>query len=147
MREGHQGTIMKPTQTPTTRGNGKGRRTAPQLDRQERVFQMRVIDRLTVRQVAAKLGISTETVLKDERAELERRAAEIEERREVEKAAHLALIDDLYKQSMLRKGTPGTGALGAAAKAIEMRAKILGLDAPTKIEAGIQGLVAALNGE
>jgi DNA-binding CsgD family transcriptional regulator len=122
----------------------KRSRTAPQLSRQEQVFKLRVIDRMTVRQVAEKLNISLETVLADERAELERRAEEIEERREVETAAHLALVDDLYRQAMSRKGTPGTGALGAAAKALEMRAKLLGLDAPTRVEVGVSQLIEAL---
>lgn len=144
---------MPPKKTPRTpnktepragKTNGKGRRTAMQLSRQEQVFKLRVIDRLTVRQTAAKLGISLETVIADEKAELELKAAEIDDRRAVEQAAHLALVDDLYKQSMARKGTPGTGALGAAAKALEMRAKILGLDAPTKVELGVQALVDAL---
>lgn len=122
------------------------RRTAIQLERQEKVFALRVIERKTVREVAAELSISQETVISDERCELERRSAEIEERRETEKAAHLALIDNLYRESMASKGLPGTGALGAAAKAIEMRAKILGLDAPTKIDHGLQELVNALDG-
>lgn len=136
----------KASQTSTTRiGNGKTRRTAQQLSRQEQVFKLRVLERMTVRQVAAKLKIAPETVTKDERAELELRASEIEDRRATEKAAHLAIIDDLYLQSMKRKGTPGTGALGAAAKAVEMRAKILGLDAPTKVDVGLQKLVDALN--
>lgn len=134
-------------QSGATRDNGKGRRTALQLDRQEQVFRMRVIERMTVRQVAAELKISQQTVIDDERAELQRRADEIENRREVEKAAHLALIDDLYLESMNAKDAPGTGALGAAAKAIEMRAKILGLDAPTKIDIGVQTLVDALDGK
>jgi hypothetical protein len=99
---------------------------------------------MTVRQVAAKLKISQDTVIADEKAELERRADEIEGRRDVELAAHLSLVDDLYLESMKRKGTPGTGALGAAAKALEMRSKLLGLDAPTKVEIGIQQLVDAL---
>lgn len=73
-------------QSATTHTNGKGARTPLQLSRQEEVFERRVIKRQTVRQVAAQMGINEHTVQADEKAELARRASEIDERRETEKA-------------------------------------------------------------
>jgi hypothetical protein len=126
-------------------GNGKGKeRTAQQLERQERVFELRVIERMTVRQVAAAMKIDQKTVIADERAELQRRADEIAGRREVEQAAHMAMIDNLLQTSRRNASIPGTGALGAQAKALEMRAKLLGLDAPTKVDVGMEKILEAI---
>lgn len=118
-------------------------RTAKRRELQEQVYLARVIEHLTVRQVAEKLGIATETVMAYEKAEQVRRVDEIASQREEQQANHLALIDDLHRSAMALRSVPGTGSLAAAAKAIEMRAKILGLDAPTRIDIGVQRLVEA----
>lgn len=128
--------------------SGTGTRTPGEMKRllrQEEVFKKRILERKTVREVAAEMDLSLQTVVDDCKAELERRAQELEERRELEKAAQVALVEDLYLTSVAMRGVPGSGALGAAGKALEMRAKLLGLDAPTKIDIGLQGLVTALD--
>ena len=99
---------------------------------------------LTVRQIAAKLKIDPGTVITDLRAEEQLRADETAEQRETMLARQLAVVDDLYRKSMAKAGKPGTGALAAAAKALEMRARLLGLDAPTKVDVGLDKLLEAL---
>lgn len=120
-------------------------RTPQQLERQEKVFELSVLSGNTHRQIAVILHIDKMTVASDIRAESERRAGEIAERRETEQAQHVARLDDFYQQSMALRAAAGTGALGAAGKALEMRAKILGLDAPTRVEIGVQSLLDALD--
>jgi hypothetical protein len=120
------------------------RRTALQLSRQEQVFELSVLQGKTIRQISAQLEITQETVIKDLRAEEARRSEELAAQRENAQARHLGMIDHLFERSMDLRGIPGTGALGAAAKAVEMRAKILGLDAPTKVDLGVQALWDAL---
>ena len=104
-------------------------RTPKQLERQEQVFRLSVLEGLTHREIAAKLKIDKKTVARDI---------------EAEKAMHLARLDDLYKRSLNLAGLAGVGGLAAAGKALEMRARILGLDAPTKVDAGLADLLNAL---
>jgi hypothetical protein len=54
---------------PRKTGNGKGRRTPQQLARQARVYDMNVLECMTIREIAAELEISTHTVESDLRAE------------------------------------------------------------------------------
>ena len=121
------------------------RRTPKQLERQERCFEMHIVEGKTCRQIGAELHIDADTAARDINAESLRRASEIAARREVEQAQHIARIDDLYRKSIALSSAAGTGALGAAGKALEMRAKILGLDAPTKIDVGLSTLLDALD--
>lgn len=130
---------MQPTELATARG-----RSAAQLDRQERAFALSVLDGKTYRVIAGLLGCDKDTVTRDIRAELTRRADEIADRRELEQAQHLALIEDLYQKAMAASSTPGTGAFSSAGKALEMRAKLLGLDAPARPDVALQTLVEAL---
>lgn len=132
-------------QKPVVQSRTTRKRTPRQLERQEKAFAMH-LDGMTYREIAAELKCDKETVQHDIHHELERRAEELAEHREVEKAHQLALVDDLYKKSMANRSNAGTGALGAAGKALEMRAKLLGLDAPTKIDLGLSTLVDALDG-
>ncbi len=125
-------------------GNARPR-TPQQLQRQERVFERSVIDGKTVRFIAKEMGIAQDTVIEDIRQESQRRADELAANRETEQARHLSKIEDLYRRSLQLATTPGTGAMGAASKALEMRAKILGLDAPTRVEVGVAALLDAID--
>ena len=120
-------------------------RTPKQLERQAQVFRMNVMERKTVREIAKELDISQETVISDIRAEAQLRADERAQLREADMAIQVELTERLLDDSMRLADKPGTGALGAAAKAIEMRSKLLGLDAPTKIDAGLDAIMDALN--
>lgn len=134
---------VPPRKKPGT-GNNKGPRTPQQLERQERVFTLNVLEGKTIRQIAAIEKIDTKTVLKDIRAEAARRAEERSATREHDLEVHLAKLDDLALKALQDRLMPGTGAYGAVAKALEMRAKLLGLDAPTKIDVGIKTFLDAL---
>jgi len=125
-------------------GGGRSARTPMQIERQERVFKLSVLERRTVRQIAAIEKIDPKTVLSDLKQEAARRAEERAATREQDIEIHLALIDDLREQALAAKGIPGTGAFGAASKAIEMRGKILGLEAPLKVDAGLADVLKAL---
>ena len=148
-------TPKTPTPKPKSKRKAKAKasRTAPstarkrnlvQLARQEKAFELVVLAGKTIRQAAAEIGCNPETVLSDLKHEASRREAELGDLRESEKARHLAMVEDLYQKSLTLAAMPGTGAIGAAAKALEMRAKLLGLDAPTKVDLGLQTLVEAL---
>lgn len=113
-------------------------RDEKQLSRQAEAYRLHVLDRMPIRQTATALGITQGTALSDVRYEAERLAAERRELREMDKEIHLTQLDDLYRNAMDLAAKPGTGALGTAAKAQEMRAKILGLEAAQKVEVSTQ---------
>ncbi len=120
-------------------------RSARQLSRQERAFELSVIEGLTTAQIARELGISEPTVRGDLRAEETLRIAENEETRSAEQVRQLMLVQDVIKEARASRNRPGTGAFSAMTKGIEMRAKLLGLDAPTKIELGVAQLLEAIS--
>lgn len=120
------------------------KRTERQLARQAQVFELYVSGKTLIK-IARELGIgSLHTVIADIRAESELRAAENAKTRESDTALQLARLDNLYNEATGRFDLQGTSALPTAAKVLEMRAKLLGLDAPTKVEVGIQTLLNAL---
>ncbi|TAM90621.1 hypothetical protein EPN42_05620 [bacterium] len=150
-------------------GNGKGRtRTPAQLERQERVFELSVMDGKTVRAIAAEVGISQDTVISDLRHEGQRRSDEIAERREVEKARAVSFYSHVAQEGLrLAAEADGVEEIGgsdeqpprlvskaalargldSAIKARERIDKILGIDAPTKVEVGIEKLLQAFDDE
>jgi transposase len=152
----------KPSKKPTPRqpgsGNGKDRRTAAQLDRQEKVFDRNVMFGRTIRQLAAEFGISPETVISDLRHEEQRRSKENAARRSADLARSLSFYDGVIaiaqEKSKLYDTLLGErdGAkisdhtLDAMLKARERQDKLLGLEAPTKVDLGIQALLAAIGG-
>lgn len=144
--------------------NGKTRRTPQQLERQERVYLLNVVKGMTIRAIAAELGICANTVVADIKCEADRRAAELAERRETERAASVAFYDDIAARALKKSDQYDTlvdqalanpelaarvtdRALDAALQARTRRDKILGLDAPTKVDIGIQSLLDALEGD
>ncbi len=126
------------SRTPRTR-----RRTPAQIQRQGQVFELH-LEGKTHRQIAAELTISLETVVSDIRFEAALRAEENAADREQQQAVQLARCDALYADARKHFGTPGSSALPTAAKVLEMRSKILGLDAPTKVDGTIKVLEDAL---
>lgn len=140
-------------------GNGKGKvRTPLQLDRQERVFELSVMQGKTMRAIAAELDIACETVTLDLRCEQERRSDEIASRRDQEKARAVEFYQKIIAKALVKSELYDTllaeraGAkisdhsLDAALKARERIDKVLGVDAPTKVELGIQSLLDAIGG-
>lgn len=152
--------MAKKKQTATTRArnrksNGKERRTVIQKERQEKVF-LRHVGGETIRQIAADLRCSTATVTRDLRAEEARRADELAERRATETARAVAYYEEVARDAK-RRGefydellAERNGAkvsdhtLDARIQARTRIDKLLGIDAPTKIEVGVQALVDAL---
>jgi transposase len=140
----------------------KRRRTAAQLERQEKHFNMSVLDGLTYREIKAKTGASLETIVADIREEALRRADELGDRRESEKARSVAFYESIKVKALrkselndkiLEKILAGEGgkvsdrSLEAALKAQERIDKIQGVDAPTKVDLGLQQLIDAINSD
>jgi transposase len=113
---------------------------------QEQAFYLS-IEGKTCREIAKVLNIDKTTASKYIRAEEQIRADELAGRREAEKARRIARLQKLSKIAEDKADIPGSGALGACGKFEEMINRILGVDAPTKVEVGIQALVDALNEE
>jgi hypothetical protein len=144
-------------------------RTARQLERQERVFVRSVVDGLPYRAIAAELGVCLSTIVKDIRHEEERRAEELGERREVEKARAIAIYERVILEGLrlarkadesVEYGGDGAGPAGVAApfaslargldsavRARERIDKILGVDVPTKVDSAMEKLLQALDGK
>lgn len=136
--------------TDTSKGGQSGvarARTPRQLERQEKVFVRSVLDGRSDRQIAKEMGLSRKTVRADILAESYRRADEMASQRDVARAEHLSLLQDLYQRSLALAKTPGSGALNAAAKCLEQRSKLLGLDQPSQTDPFIEKLLAALDGD
>jgi hypothetical protein len=126
-------------------------RTSKQLERQEKVFNLSVLEDKSYREISAELGIAMQTVVDDMRHEALRRADEIAARRDTELARGIAFYDRAVKKGMqlAEKSTeafmqPLARGLDSAIKARERIDKLLGLDAPTRVDVAVQGLVEAL---
>ncbi|MDB5069607.1 MAG: hypothetical protein JWM87_718 [Candidatus Eremiobacteraeota bacterium] len=136
-------------------------RTAQQLERQEKAFLASVIDGKSVREIAAELGVDKDTVVSDIRHEEQRRADENAERREADKARSIAFYETVARRALrraeisdeileqIRDGAEcekkvSDRSFDAALKARERIDKLIGLDAPTKVDLGLQQLMDAL---
>ena len=139
-------------------------RTAQQLERQENVFRMSVVQMKTTREIAKELSISQQTVTSDIRHEAARRADEIKERRAEELARSVSVYQNVQRLALnkgqrydkvVEKMLDGGGEKGGRASvtdrtldsiisAQERIDKLLGLDAPTKVEVGLSALLDAL---
>jgi hypothetical protein len=122
-------------------------RTPKQIERQEQVFALSVLHGKSHRAIAATLKVNKKTVSRDIEEEAQRRADEIEHRRDVEQAMHLARIDHLYRRGLDLAGTPGAGGLAAAGKALEMRARMLGLEKAPPVDDFREQLLRAMEGK
>ena len=117
------------------------------------------IDGMSLRQIAVELKIDKDTANRYVNAEAERRAEELGERRETEKARAVSfytgvivralkksdLNDQITEKILNGEDMKVTDrSLDAALKARERIDKILGVDAATKIDTGLQALIEAL---
>jgi len=130
-------------------------RTPAQLERQEKAYDLHISGK-TYRQIAEILSCDKDTVTTDIRAEQQRRADEIAERREVEKARAVSLYErvidralkksDIYDELVMQPGAKVTDrTLEAVIHARERIDKVLGVDAPTKIDLGLDKLFTAFD--
>ncbi len=133
-------------------------RTQYQLDRQSECFMLSV-EGWSIRAIAQNKSLACNTVLADIKAEQAVRADQIRERAESEKARSVSFYESVAKRA-IRKAevcdrildsiASGGDAkltekyLDTAIKARERIDKILGLDAPTKVEIGIATLIESL---
>ena len=135
-----------------TSAPGKGDRTDERRrSLQEQAFYLNVVEGKTCREIGDILKITKDSASRYIRAEAERRSSEIAADRERLKAESVAFYDEmaalgveLAKKSEGAFMQPLIKGLDSALKARERRDKILGLDAPTKVDIGLEGLVNAL---
>lgn len=107
-----------------------------------------------VRDIGQALGINKDTASKYVREETERLRERLQSDRDTQAAEAIAFYDEIAVLGieLARKSTdafmqPLVKGLDAAVKARERKDKILGLDAPTKIDLGLQKLFAAFDEE
>lgn len=140
---------------PLVHSNGRaGRRLPKELARQERIFMASVMGEQSVRQIAARESVSPMTVRADLRREYERRAAELGSRREFELVRAIStyefVIAEAVRKSNLYDGIAREGRWvsdGTLQTLINARTRIdrlLGLDAPTRVDVGLQALLDAM---
>jgi transposase-like protein len=120
-------------------------RTGKQLERQERCFRLSIEQNKSMREIALELGITNNTVASDIRAELERRHKENADQRKYEVTRAVAFYERMIALALTFepdeedaekdriKRIPDRS-INTAIKARERIDKILGLEAPTKME-------------
>ena len=129
---------------------------------QAKAFELSV-DGRTTRSIGSELGISEHTAASYIRIEERRRADELQKRRDTAQARSIASYENIKQRALKRAGNVNEiieaikdgksdarindHSLDAALKAQERADKIQGLDAPTRLETGIQVLVNALDGK
>lgn len=130
-------------------------RTPAQLERQEHAFSLSVMHGKSVREVAAELGCDKDTAAADIRREQDRRAEELGERRENERVRAVTFYEHIIGRAIAQsdrndallvagKGGFSDRSLDVAIAARARIDKILGLDAPVRIDPGFDVLLAAI---
>jgi predicted transcriptional regulator len=118
----------------------------------EQAFMLNVVHGKTCRQIAELLGINKETASIYIREESKRRTASLDAERDSQTARAVAFYDNVaaigielaqkshepFMQQLIK-------GLDTAVKARERKDKLLGLDAPTKIEVGLEDLLKAVS--
>jgi hypothetical protein len=123
-------------------------------ERQAEAFKMSIWGK-TNQEIADHFGVSYATIARDLAAEGAARSKELEDRRQSEVARHIALCQgvinaakqkgEFYDELLSNGGkVSGDRTLDTIISAEERIARLLGLDAPTKIEIGVAALVEAL---
>lgn len=131
-------------------------RTPAQLKRQESAFMLSVTKVKSVREIGAELGVDKDTITSDLRHEQERRAEELGERREAEQVRAISFYEGIIAAAMAKsdrldallaagKGGFSDRSLDVAIAARSRIDKLLGLEAPTRVDTSIEMLVAALH--
>lgn len=148
----------QPTQSGATQKRTTRRKGAKAAERTKnlrvRAFLMSIVDGMSTREIGAVLDIDHHTAAKYIREESARRAKSLDATREQMVAEAVAFYDEASSLGieLARKSTdaymqPLVKGLDAAIKARERKDKILGLDAPVKVDMGLQELVNAINAE
>lgn len=120
----------------------RGKRTDKQeLDREDRRQDVLLLRRngLSIRAIAAKVGISPVTVLADLRAGLQAVIEETKDRAEENRAIDLERIDAAVELAMREIESGNIDAIDKLVKLLDRRAKLLGIDAPTKTDVTSDG--------
>ena len=119
------------------------------LNRQEQVFEMSVMYGMTVRQIARMLRASLTTIIADLKRETLIRVEAQKAREDHESQIAIEFYTDIARQAQNAARDPvfpgDVSQFGTAVKARERIDRIKGIDAPVRIDAGIDGLVAALS--
>lgn len=102
------------------------------LQRQETAWNLR-IGGLSYRAIGAKLGVSHETIRLDIENELTRLASLRTDKIDTLRELELQRLDKILASLDVWVASGNVGAVNAWIKASERRAKLLGLDAPTKV--------------
>lgn len=147
-------TRQKPTSARKTVAERKkpGKRgTALTNKLQEEAFLLNVMEGLSCREIAERMGIDKDTAAKYIRVETERRAKELGGERDKHTARAVAFYSTVAAKAVKLADKadaafmqPLVKGLDSAIHARERIDKLLGLDAPTKIDMGLQSLIDAL---
>lgn len=105
--------------------------------RQRETFRLYYIERKTYDEIRQLTGNSTATICSDLKAERVRRAADLAAERTEEIAVQLAMVEEILAKAMEDRLAPGSGAYAAATKALELRARLLGLEAPQRVDISV----------
>jgi hypothetical protein len=114
-------------------GQGRGPSTAEITERRIRAWQMQLAGK-SYRDIATELGVSVGTAFKDVQAHAEAIKTPVAE---AVRKQELARLDMLIERLMPRIESGDVQAVGAFLKVMDRRAKMLGLDAPTKQEINV----------
>lgn len=108
------------------------------VKRQGMAFDFRIAG-FSYRSIGEKLGVSHETVRQDVERELQRQADANTSKAGIQRELELERLDKYIRvlDNWIEAGN--IGAVGMAVKVMERRAKLLGLDAPTKVDTKITG--------
>jgi len=139
-------------QTGTTVRRNTGNRTKALREQlQEQAFLLNVIHGKTCREIGKELGIDKDTASKYIRDEEKRRGQELSDARDAHTARAVAFYSAVATKGikLAEKAEeafmqPLARGLDSAIHARERIDKLLGLDAPTKVDVGLQKLVDAL---
>lgn len=108
------------------------------VKRQGLAFEFRIAG-LSYRAIGAKLGVSHETIRQDVESELQRQADANAEKAGIHRELELERLDKYIRVLDHWIESGNIGAVGMAVRVMERRAKMLGLDAPTKVDANVKG--------
>ena len=120
-------------------------RTPAQLERQEKAYHASVVLQMSHRAIAKELKVDKDTIADDIRHESRARVEANAANREYNQANALAMLAEVIRRALRRdsRGQVGDRSLDTIVRAQEQIHKLLGLDAPTKVEVGIQDFLKA----
>jgi FixJ family two-component response regulator len=119
-------------------------RTAAQLERQAKVYDYHVAG-ASVRKIAAKLRIDKSTVMRDIAEERRLRVKAAGEDAEVYRVDAIAFYETIKRRSI--RASDDSRWVSEAVKAQTRIDRIRGIDQPVKVDAGLEGLLKALDAD